>query len=79
MSQREPILNNSKTTAEVQPPLQDSWRIFRIMAEFVEGFETMAPVGKAVSIFGSARTQPNDPFYQAAEKTAAYWPRPVSR
>jgi uncharacterized protein (TIGR00730 family) len=49
---------------------QDSWRIFRIMAEFVEGFETMADVGKAVSIFGSARTQPKHPDYRAAEETA---------
>ena len=36
----------------------DSWRIFRIMAEFVEGFEVMANVGTAVSVFGSARTRP---------------------
>jgi uncharacterized protein (TIGR00730 family) len=49
---------------------QDSWRIFRIMAEFVEGFEVMAPVGRAVSIFGSARTRPSDPYYEAAEETA---------
>ena len=49
---------------------QDSWRIFRIMAEFVEGFEVMAPVGKAVSIFGSARTRPNDKYYKEAEETA---------
>lgn len=48
----------------------DSWRIFRIMAEFVEGFEVMAPLGKAVSIFGSARTRPDDKYYLAAEETA---------
>jgi uncharacterized protein (TIGR00730 family) len=47
----------------------ESWRVFRIMAEFVEGFESMAEVGKAVSVFGSARTSPSDPFYKAAEKT----------
>ncbi len=47
-----------------------SWRIFRIMAEFVEGFEVMSEVGPAVSIFGSARTRPDDPFYKAAEETA---------
>jgi uncharacterized protein (TIGR00730 family) len=39
------------------------------MAEFVEGFETMAKVGKAVSVFGSARTRPDDPYYKAAEET----------
>jgi uncharacterized protein (TIGR00730 family) len=45
---------------------EDPWRIFRIMAEFVESFETMSKVGPAVTIFGSARTKPNDPFYQAS-------------
>ncbi len=49
---------------------QESWRIFRIMAEFVEGFEVMASVGPAVSLFGSARTRPTDPYYHAAEQTA---------
>lgn len=49
------------------PGAQDVWRIFRIMAEFVEGFETMARVGKAVSIFGSARTKPDDVYYQKAK------------
>ncbi|MGD0140971.1 MAG: TIGR00730 family Rossman fold protein [Tepidisphaeraceae bacterium] len=48
---------------------KDGWRIFRIMAEFVEGFETMAKVGKAVSIFGSARTKPGEVYYKAAEET----------
>ncbi|HYO10523.1 MAG TPA: TIGR00730 family Rossman fold protein [Tepidisphaeraceae bacterium] len=52
------------------PDVRDSWRIFRIMAEFVEGFEVMAPVGQAVSLFGSARTPPHDPYYQAAEETS---------
>ena len=48
----------------------DSWRVFRIMAEFVEGFESLAGIGNAVTIFGSARTRPEDPYYQAAEETA---------
>jgi uncharacterized protein (TIGR00730 family) len=54
----------------VDDVVKDSWRIFRIMAEFVEGFEVMAPVGRAVSVFGSARTRPDDPMYQAAEETS---------
>ena len=54
----------------VENEIKDSWRIFRIMAEFVEGFEAMADVGKAVTIFGSARTPPDDPYYKAAEETA---------
>ncbi|HTW94286.1 MAG TPA: TIGR00730 family Rossman fold protein [Tepidisphaeraceae bacterium] len=53
------------------PDGHDTWRIFRIMAEFVDGFEAMSDVGPAVSIFGSARNKPGDPFYDAAEKTAA--------
>ena len=56
----------------VSSPLdaRESWRIFRIMAEFVEGFEVMSAVGRAVSLFGSARTKPHDPMYKAAEETA---------
>ena len=49
---------------------QESWRIFRIMAEFVEGFEVMSQVDRGVSIFGSARAKPNSRPYQAAEETA---------
>jgi len=43
----------------------DPWRIFRIMAEFVDSFETMSTVGPAVTVFGSARTKPSDPYYKA--------------
>jgi uncharacterized protein (TIGR00730 family) len=49
---------------------EDPWRIFRIMAEFVESFETMSRIGPAVTIFGSARTKPSDPFYKAATEIA---------
>jgi uncharacterized protein (TIGR00730 family) len=48
----------------------DSWRVFRIMGEFVEGFDTLARIGPAVSVFGSARTLPDEADYRAAEKTA---------
>jgi len=44
---------------------EDPWRIFRIMAEFVDSFETLSQVGPGVTIFGSARTLPSDPYYQA--------------
>lgn len=50
-------------------PVKDLWRLFRIMAEFTEGFEELAEVGPAVSIFGSARTAPEDPYYKLAETT----------
>src|ERR1700738_4005135 len=45
------------------------WRALRILAEFVEGFDALAQVGPAISIFGSARTPRGDPFYAAAEQT----------
>lgn len=48
-----------------------SWRVFRIMGEFVDGFDELAYVTNGVSIFGSARTDADDPFYKAAEETAA--------
>jgi len=49
---------------------EDPWRIFRIMSEFVDSFQTMSQVGPAVTIFGSARTKPNDEYYQAAQAIA---------
>lgn len=49
---------------------EETWRIFRIMSEFVEGFEVLSEVGKAVSIFGSSRMRPNNKYYKLAEKTA---------
>jgi len=49
---------------------EEPWRIFRIMAEFVEGFEELASVGPAVSIFGSAREEPGSPNYELAVETA---------
>tara|TARA_B110000459_G_scaffold80523_1_gene90516 strand:- start:707 stop:1417 length:711 start_codon:yes stop_codon:yes gene_type:complete len=46
----------------------DSWQIFKIMAEFVQGFETMSKIGPCVSVFGSARTKPDNIFYKQAEE-----------
>ena len=48
----------------------DPWRVLRIMSELIEGFDTLAGIDKGVSIFGSARTGPDDPQYQAAQETA---------
>ena len=42
----------------------DSWQIFKIMAEFVQAFETLSKIGPCVSIFGSARTKSNYPYYK---------------
>jgi uncharacterized protein (TIGR00730 family) len=49
----------------------DTWRVFRIMGEFVEGFDDLASVVRGVSIFGSARTKPDNPQYLAAQETGA--------
>lgn len=51
--------------------MEDPWRIFRIMAEFVDGFEELKDIGPAVSIFGSARIPPTNKYYKDAERTAA--------
>ncbi|MCC5859881.1 MAG: TIGR00730 family Rossman fold protein [Ectothiorhodospiraceae bacterium] len=57
------LVNDSLMTRE-------SWKIFQIMAEFVEGFERLAQIKPSVSVFGSARTPPEHPYYQLAEETA---------
>ena len=64
----------AERVAEVAEPIPDStlkdpWRVFRIMGEFVDGFDALARIGKAVSIFGSARTPRNDDDYRAATQT----------
>ncbi len=50
--------------------VKESWRVFRIMAEFVEGIETLSDINNAVTIFGSARVKPDDVYYQKTEKLA---------
>lgn len=57
-----------KTWNEIRT--NDSWAIFKIMSEFVNGYESMARIGPCVTIFGSARTQPDTKYYQLAEKIA---------
>jgi uncharacterized protein (TIGR00730 family) len=57
-------------TEEVEFLHTDPWRVFRIMGEFVEGFDTLADLGPAVTVFGSARVASDDPWYRAAEETA---------
>lgn len=57
-----------KTWNEIK--ISDSWQIFKVMAEFVEGFEKMASIGPCVSIFGSARTSAGSKYYLLAEEIA---------
>ena len=56
------------------------WRALRILSEFVEGFDALAAVGPAVTVFGSARTMPKDPLYETrADDRAGSWPRRATR
>lgn len=50
--------------------MHESWRLFKIMAEIVDGFDTLGDLGAAVSIFGSARSKPGDKIYEDTEKLA---------
>lgn len=49
----------------------DAWRVFRILGEFVEGFEALGSIGPSVTIFGSSRAKPKDPYFQIASDLAA--------
>ncbi|MGK0253998.1 MAG: hypothetical protein ACI9OE_001484 [Mariniflexile sp.] len=62
------IEKHSKAWNEIKT--NDSWAIFKIMGEFVNGFEKMSKIGPCVSIFGSARTKPDNEYYVLAEKIA---------
>src|SRR5581483_7327762 len=55
-------MNNNTTLSFIK---EDPWRIFRIMAEFVDSFEALSQLGPGVTVFGSARTPSNNPYYQA--------------
>lgn len=61
----------SPLDTQVLSAAQETWRVFRIMSEFGESFAALYDVGPAVSIFGSARTPPQHPFYRQAEELAA--------
>jgi uncharacterized protein (TIGR00730 family) len=69
-----PVTEDEKLLQEAGPRLDftrtDPWRVMRIMGEFIEGFDTLATIEKAVTIFGSARIGPDDPHYDAAVETA---------
>ncbi|MFO7879821.1 MAG: TIGR00730 family Rossman fold protein [Bacteroidota bacterium] len=68
MSEEEKIIRESFEEKDwVEIKSNDSWAIFKIMSEFVEGYEKLARIGPSVSVFGSARTKPDNPFYKTAE------------
>src|SRR5216683_1933305 len=74
-SPRTPVTEDERLLAQVPRERRafvktDSWRVLRIMGEFVEGFDTLSDVYNAVTVFGSARTTPDDPYYEKAVETA---------
>jgi uncharacterized protein (TIGR00730 family) len=73
METKTPALENEKLkvpTSSSGTMSRESWKIFQIMAEFVNGFERLSQIQPSVSIFGSARTTPDHPHYQLAEEIA---------
>src|SRR2546425_7902764 len=74
-SQRTPVTEDGRLLAQVPRERRafvktDSWRVLRIMGEFVEGFDTLSDVYNAVTVFGSARTPPEVPYYEKAVETS---------
>lgn len=63
-------LTNIKLRDWTETRAHSSWQVFKIMAEFVQGFETMAKIGPCISIFGSARTKPGDKYYEMTVEVA---------
>jgi uncharacterized protein (TIGR00730 family) len=63
-------MKKKNSQADEYANLEDPWRVFRIMAEFVDGFHQLSNIGPAVSIFGSSRTKPTQKMYLMAQQTA---------
>jgi uncharacterized protein (TIGR00730 family) len=63
-------MENRRKVRQDITSMEDPWRVFRIMSEFVDGFDMLSQIGDAVTIFGSARLQPDHKMYKLAEKTA---------
>src|SRR5258708_9137819 len=63
----------SKQRRWAESKAHSSWQIFKIMAEFVDGFEALAKLGRCISIFGSARTKPGEEYYELSTEIAQRW------
>jgi uncharacterized protein (TIGR00730 family) len=64
------VVRNMQQRRWAESKAHSSWQIFKIMAEFVEGFEALARIGPCISIFGSARSKPGHPHYELAVEIA---------
>ena len=69
MKEKLPIMVGAEAATQANSA-RESWRVFEIMAEFVEATERLSPISPAVSIFGSARTKPDDKYYLLTEQIA---------
>ena len=70
MSKDHRVTNKFSQRSWNEKKSNDSWSIFKIMGEFVEGYDRLQSIGPCVSIFGSARTKPEDPYYKMAQEIA---------
>jgi len=70
--------NSFEIAEQLQNSQEDLWRVFRIMSEFVEGFETMAKIKPSVLVFGSSRTKPEEKYYKLTVNVAKELPLLVS-
>lgn len=70
MNDRRPTSHHERTPEDEVELARESWKVFQIMAEFVEGFQKLAGIRPSVSMFGSARLQPDHPWYATAEEIA---------
>ena len=68
-------IKQDQKLASILRAQEDTWRVFRVMAEFVEGFETLSKLGPCVTIFGSARTKPHSMYYDLAVEVAREFAR----
>ena len=68
MNENEMIRDAFKHKSWNEIKTENSWQIFKVVAEFVEGFEQLARIGPSVAVFGSARTKPENKYYQMAEE-----------
>lgn len=64
------LIKNLKSREWTETRAHSSWQIFKIMSEFVEGFDTLNKIGPCISIFGSARTRPGNPYYELTVEVA---------
>lgn len=64
------LIKNLKSREWTETRAHSSWQIFKIMSEFVEGFDTLNKIGPCISIFGSARTRPGHPYYELTVEVA---------